>query len=442
MMAVMCSAFLPDVDGFKYAGRRIRTTTTSEPVTHFTNKHKDIPRTADRVSDLDFRLGLFNFFRTTSCLTFLSHSTQHTSAHHLLYSTCIDTLNIKIVKMPELVEVENFRRILLRLKSNANIPLHIELPSPTVPKVFPDESQIETVKRCLVKDVERKGKLLRLVLQQTDTEFDDNTNIYLYLHMGMTGRISTLYDIPSLESLAESDSFPPPHTHIIFTLGEERVAFSDPRRFGAVSLGDPLSSQWEEFAQDALHASATLEKLVGQKKGVKGLLLDQRAIVSGVGNWIADEILYQSRIHPDQSYLSSDEVQSLQESLSLVLKTALQCLLIEKKEYPEDWLFHRRWSKGKASIPKDCNGKNVKFVKSGGRSSAIVASVQKLYPRKKISESPSETTDLKPANNEKQPNPSETNDLKAANNKKQPSKRKVKEQSNSTRISKRIANKK
>jgi len=324
--------------------------------------------------------------------------------------------------MPELVEVENFRRILLRLKSNVNAPLHIDLPSPTVPKVFPTESQIETVKRCLVKDVERKGKLLRLVLQQTDKEFDDNTNIYLYMHMGMTGRISTPDNIPSLESLAECDSFPPPHTHIIFKVGEERVAFSDSRRFGSVSLGDPLSSQWEEFAQDALHG--TLENLVGQKKGVKALLLDQRAIVSGVGNWIADELLYQSRIHPDQSYLSSDEVQTLQESLSLVLNTGIQCLLIEKKEFPQDWLFHRRWSKGKATIQKDCNGNNVKFIKSGGRTSAIVASVQKLRPRKKMSENPSKTTDLKPADN-----------------KKQPSKRKAKEQSNATRVSKRIANK-
>jgi len=38
-------------------------------------------------------------------------------------------------------------------------------------------------------------------------------------------------------------------------------------------------------------------------------------------------------------------------------------------------------------------------------------------------------------------NPSKTTDLKPADNKKQPSKRKAKEQSNATRVSKRIANK-
>jgi|AntRauTorckE5430_2_1112549.scaffolds.fasta_scaffold10595_2 formamidopyrimidine-DNA glycosylase len=297
--------------------------------------------------------------------------------------------------MPELVEVENFRRILLCLKqdANSNPTLQIELPSPTVPKVFPTKSEIKILKKCVVKDVERKGKLLRLILQQSDKKVDKN--VFLYLHMGMTGRISTPGNIPSLESLAASETFPPPHTHLIFKVNNEEVAYSDPRRFGAVSFDEPLSSKWEEFALDALHPEATLENLIGQKKKVKALLLDQRAIVSGVGNWIADEILYQSKMHPDQSFLSPGEVEVLQDSLSKVLNTGIQCIST-REEYPKDWLFHRRWSKGKSSTEKDCDGNCVKFVKSAGRTSAIVAFVQKLQPRNKMYEISSGSADAKP----------------------------------------------
>ena len=293
--------------------------------------------------------------------------------------------------MPELIEVEKFRRLLLRLK-DASSTLQIDLPSPTVPKVFPTESQIEILKECIVKDVERKGKLLRLVLQRTDKKAENG--ICLYLHMGMTGLISTPDDIPSLKSVAASETFPPPHTHLIFKVDNEQVAYSDSRRFGGVSFGEPLSAKWEEFAQDALHPEATLENLIGQKKKVKALLLDQRALISGVGNWIADEILYQSKIHPDQSFLSSGEVQILQDSLSRVLNAGIQCIST-REEFPKDWLFHRRWSKGKSGTQKDCDGKSVKFITSAGRTSAIVASVQKLQSRKNTIEI---LVDTKPCN--------------------------------------------
>jgi len=287
--------------------------------------------------------------------------------------------------MPELVEVENYRQLLLRLKNNNSkkpCPLSIRCPSPTVPRVFLTQSELDTLQHYIIKDVERKGKLLRLVLLPADAK-SERTTINLYLHMGMTGRISTPDYIPSLESLGETDSFPPPHTHLILESNGQRVAYSDPRRFGAISLGDPLSSQWDEFSTDALNPDASLEKLVGHRKGVKALLLDQRAIVCGVGNWIADEILYQSKIHPDQNYLTTVEVGNLKACLDMVLNTAIECLKAKQK-FPNDWIFHRRWSKGKAGILMDVNGSSISFLKSGGRTSAIVPSIQKKQSRKPL----------------------------------------------------------
>ena len=181
-------------------------------------------------------------------------------------------------KMPELVEVENFRQLLLSLKnetcSSSSSQLKVLTPSPLPPKVFPSPSEFKLLEKCSVRDVERKGKLLRLVLCP---QKGSNSSHYLYLHMGMTGRISTPENIPSLESLASTDTFPPPHTHLILSMDEKQVAYSDPRKFGAISFGEPLSSQWDSFALDALDPNACLAKLVNCRKGVKALLLDQRA---------------------------------------------------------------------------------------------------------------------------------------------------------------------
>uniref|UniRef100_A0A7S3QDU6 Formamidopyrimidine-DNA glycosylase catalytic domain-containing protein n=1 Tax=Chaetoceros debilis TaxID=122233 RepID=A0A7S3QDU6_9STRA len=362
--------------------------------------------------------------------------------------------------MPELVEVEKFRLLLLRLCSKEGVivskssnkkqnhcpqneneeessspssilpssllsssllsssptgdfsPLSIECPSPTPPKNFPTEAEIKILQQYYVKDVERKGKLLRLIMMLTATtsnsgEADKSTCIdplppmkYVYFHMGMTGRISTPDYVPSLESLSGNDTFPPPHTHLIIKVGKVKVAFSDPRRFGAVSIDSngPLDSQWNTFATDALDpdSSLALDGLIGHRKGVKALLLDQRAIVSGVGNWIADELCYQARIHPDQAYLTNDEVKLLKFHLDNILKIGIDA---KENNFPKDWIFHRRWSKNSKTQMKDRDGNTVLFIQSGGRSSAIVPSLQKNQKRKrKKPESDNSNDDVKNMN--------------------------------------------
>ena len=69
------------------------------------------------------------------------------------------------------------------------------------------------------------------------------------------------------------------------------------------------------------------------------------------------------------------------ESLVYILHTGNECL-INGKEFPAHWLFHRRWSKAKAKAPKDHNDKTVKFISSGGRTAAFVPTIQKLKKRK------------------------------------------------------------
>ncbi len=52
---------------------------------------------------------------------------------------------------------------------------------------------------------------------------------------------------------------------------------------------------------------------------IKAVLLDQ-SVTAGVGNWIADEVLYQAKIHPTRpaSALTTEEVKHLHATIQRV----------------------------------------------------------------------------------------------------------------------------
>ena len=190
--------------------------------------------------------------------------------------------------MPELPEVENFRRLLLELVANSQSDtLMINCTSENPPRSFLTANQIKTLSgKCYVKEVLRKGKLICLVLECVEKQVG---NVYLFLHMGMTGRISTPTYVPTLESLSNDVSYPPSHTHLTFKTHTTEACFSDPRKFGSVTLETSLLP-FDDLAPDAL-TDFDVEKLVCQSMGIKSVLLNQKKVVSGVGNWVADETL-------------------------------------------------------------------------------------------------------------------------------------------------------
>lgn len=330
--------------------------------------------------------------------------------------------------MPELPEVEHYRQTLLPLvccrtskerQSNNNKQqnyVQLEFGPPPLPtKRFPSEETIRLINNgnYVISDVLRKGKVLCLVLEkhdehdvitnQTNNNHDNDsitgneTIVLLSMHMGMTGRISSPNHIPKLESLSDECSYPPPHTHLIIKSDTEKACFSDPRRFGSVfvhgyddnngnkPIDETCIPSFQELAPDALkvtgqkasknnHHDGIVAKLSNQRKGIKAILLDQREVISGIGNWVADEVLYRSSTHPDQTFLTVSEATSLVDEIHFVLSTAVQCLN-DGQEFPDSWLFHRRWRGAGSNTNngdkkfKDFNGKAITFVKSGGRSS-------------------------------------------------------------------------
>lgn len=167
-------------------------------------------------------------------------------------------------------------------------------------------------------------------------------------------------------------------------------AFVDARRFGRIRLVgcpaqemrnvSPLKENGPDpvVDKDVLTEEWLVRKLQSKHVPVKALLLDQ-ANISGIGNWVGDELLYDAKVHPEQysNTLTPAQMTQLHKSIHYVCSTAVE-LRAESDKYPEHWLFKWRWGKGKKDDPNMLpNGERIKFLTVGGRTSAVVPSVQK-----------------------------------------------------------------
>lgn len=110
---------------------------------------------------------------------------------------------------------------------------------------------------------------------------------------------------------------------------------------------------------------------------LKAFILDQ-AVISGIGNWVADESLYQARLHPEQycNEFSDEEMKRLHGSITYVCQTACD-LLADSDQFPDHWLFNHRWGKGKKTASALPNGEKLAFITVGGRTSCYAPAIQK-----------------------------------------------------------------
>merc|ERR1712127_594364 len=82
------------------------------------------------------------------------------------------------------------------------------------------------------------------------------------------------------------------------------------------------------LGEDALIISENsfLEKLEGRKTSIKGFLLNQK-LLAGVGNLYADEICFQTRIHPGSSIsaLRQKQKKDIYKVMQNILSIAVPC---------------------------------------------------------------------------------------------------------------------
>ncbi|KAI1966711.1 hypothetical protein LOZ58_000199 [Ophidiomyces ophidiicola] len=218
------------------------------------------------------------------------------------------------------------------------------------------------------------------------------------MHFGMTGWLS-IKGVACCHyrasTAAQATSWPPKFCkfQLLFDdKAETEAAFVDPRRLGRVRLlncpgadirsHSPLKENGPDPVLDkAVITEAWLTERVAKKRvPIKALLLDQ-SIISGLGNWMADEVLYHSQIHPEQvsNTLREKQIGELHSAIHYVCSTAVD-LLGDSARFPADWLMRHRWNKGKKEPSTMLNGDPISFVTVGGRTSAIVPTVQKKNP--------------------------------------------------------------
>jgi formamidopyrimidine-DNA glycosylase len=119
-------------------------------------------------------------------------------------------------------------------------------------------------------------------------------------------------------------------------------------------------------------------KCMSKKVPIKAMLLDQ-AVISGIGNWVGDEVMYDAKMHPEQycNTLSDEQIEQLHRSIHYVCGTAVD-LLGDSEQFPDTWLFKYRWGKGKKDASNILpNGHKIAFLTVGGRTSAVVPALQK-----------------------------------------------------------------
>nr|WP_281384128.1 hypothetical protein [Pelagicoccus albus] len=94
---------------------------------------------------------------------------------------------------------------------------------------------------------------------------------------------------------------------------------------------------------------AWFDSMLARRKGsvLKALLL-QQDLFPGIGNWMADEILWRARIRPDRKFGSLDDSErsELFDSIRWVSSEALRIIGKDYSDPPVSWLFKHRWKDG------------------------------------------------------------------------------------------------
>lgn len=265
--------------------------------------------------------------------------------------------------MPELPEVEAARKAALReLKGRRIVEAHCLSDSIVLSGVPPRRIE-KALRGATVEDAGRFGKHLWFELDRRP---------WPVFHFGMTGGFHFF------GSEAESPRF----LKLELVLDDHRrFAFTDARRFGRLRLAHDPRNEPPLLALGhdplfGLPAAAQLARDLGSRRApIKAVLLDQ-SMFAGVGNWIADEILYQAAIRPNRpaSDLSKIEIGRLRATLLRVIRRAV-AVDADSDRFPSTWLFHRRW--GRVENSKMPDGAAIVHDTVGGRTTAWVPSRQR-----------------------------------------------------------------
>jgi formamidopyrimidine-DNA glycosylase len=303
--------------------------------------------------------------------------------------------------MPELPEVESQRRM---LEDNV-VGLRIRRVTSTEQggggrhglfddKVCGEGLTEETLGAALtgkwVVAARRKGKQMWLELGESRGGAPCAS---LLIHLGMTGALCVRGEAGPAYKRFDVDAlsqWPPRFTKLELALAasdtapEVALAYMDGRRFGKILLrpadataSPPISALAPDPLTDMPLLDAFAAKLKRSSTTIKAALLDQGRICCGIGNWIADEVLYQAAISPSApcNLLDAAQVAALHGKIVDVCTFAC-AVSADHEQFPPTWLFHYRWANQTTGSIASPLGR-VHFDTVGGRTTAFLPHVQK-----------------------------------------------------------------
>jgi formamidopyrimidine-DNA glycosylase len=213
------------------------------------------------------------------------------------------------VFVPELPDVEGFRRVLAEHATGRPVQRVDVLDEGVLRGVTPRRFR-ERLRGCRFAEPRRHGKWL---IVPTDGR------PVLLAHFGMTG---------SLHWVPDGGEARHPHDRVVFVLPDGELRYRDMRKLQGLRLAadDEVEEALGGLGPDASTVSRAQlrDLLAGVRRQVKPALVDQ-SVLAGLGNLLADEILWRARIHPRRSCadLTPDDLARLHTAMREVLRRSV-----------------------------------------------------------------------------------------------------------------------
>ncbi|TDC26416.1 Fpg/Nei family DNA glycosylase [Streptomyces sp. 8K308] len=227
--------------------------------------------------------------------------------------------------MPELPDVEEFRRVLASCATGRRIE-RVEVADAGVLRGVTARRLRQRLTGRTFAAPRRHGKWLLAPTEGPTVLF----------HFGMTGNLRC----------DPADASAAPHDRVTLTLDDgRRLRYRDQRKLRGIWFAATAADVDRMLADQgpdalALAPGELAELLAAQRRRVKAALLDQ-STVAGLGNLLADEILWHARVHPARRAvdLTDDERRRVDSAARHVLRGAVPAGHVPAKP---SWLTARR----------------------------------------------------------------------------------------------------
>lgn len=256
--------------------------------------------------------------------------------------------------MPELAEVEFFRRQWQPGLGHSVVALNCH-PAARVFRGCDTRALTHTLRGAVLTESFAHGKHLL---------FGFSGGAWLGVHLGMTGELRVDADWPPAGR----------HDHLILRQPAQSMVFADARMFGRIRFdvaphGPP--AWWQALPPAVLTRRFSDAWVTGHlhrraRSPLKAVLLDQ-SVFPGVGNWMADEILWRHGLHPltPAGTLPADDIRALRRHVQSVARRALATIGVDWRDPPASWLYRHRWAAGTRCPRPHCRTPLLREVAAG-----------------------------------------------------------------------------